>query len=55
MFTGLTHSLALLRFGGGRGGGGVFLLVLVLVVVGAAVYALAQSGRSAAAWNSTKE
>jgi uncharacterized membrane protein len=46
MLTGLTDSLALIRFGGHGGGGGAFVLLLVLVVAGAAIYALAQSGRS---------
>jgi uncharacterized membrane protein len=38
MLTGLTGSLALLRFGGG--GGGAFMFLILLVVAGLLIYAL---------------
>jgi uncharacterized membrane protein len=40
MLTGLTDSLALLRFGGGGGGGGAFMFLILLVVAGLVIYAL---------------
>jgi hypothetical protein len=38
MLTGLTNSLALMRFGGG--GGGAFMFLIVLAFAGVALYAL---------------
>lgn len=38
MLTGLTDSLALLRFGGG--GGGALMFLILLVVAGLVIYAL---------------
>jgi uncharacterized membrane protein len=53
MLTMVTHSLALMRFGGGRGGG-FFVLLFGLAVVVAIVWALTQSIRPASANDSQR-